>query len=168
MLVSAVIILGLPLLAFVVQIFFGRRLPRQGDWVSSSAIFLAIVPALYILFRLLVQADPAFRLEVSWPWFSAGQLHIPFGIAIDNVTGVMLVVVTVVGSLVHLFSVGYMRGDPLYSRFFAYLSLFSFSMLGLVLANNFLLLFIFWELVGICSYLLIGFWFSRPAAAAAG
>lgn len=168
MLVSAFIILGLPLLAFVVQIFFGRRIPRQGDWVSTGALFLAIIPALYILFRLLVQADPDFRLEESWPWFNAGEMSIAFGITIDNLTGVMLVVVTVVGSLVHLFSVGYMSGDPLYSRFFAYLSLFSFSMLGLVLANNLLLLFIFWELVGICSYLLIGFWFSRPAAAAAG
>ncbi len=168
MLVSALIILALPLLAFVVQIFFGRRIPRQGDWVSTGALCLTIVPALYILFKLLAQDNPDFRLEVSWPWFNAGELGIAFGITIDNVTGVMLVVVTVVGSLVHLFSVGYMSGDPLYSRFFAYLSLFSFSMLGLVLANNLLVLYIFWELVGICSYLLIGFWFNRPAAAAAG
>lgn len=167
MVLSAIIILGLPLLAFVGQIFFGRRLPRQGDWFSTGAIFLTLAAALYILFQAISLRDPAFRLELSWTWFSAGEFNIQLGFTIDNLTAVMLVVVTVVSSLVHLFSCGYMGRDPLYARYFAYLSLFSFSMLGLVMANSLLLLYFFWELVGICSYLLIGHWFSRPAAASA-
>ena len=167
MIEAALTILALPLAAFIVQIFFGRRLPRGGDWVSVGAIFLTIPFSLYILFRLIQSGDPSFRIDLTWPWIEAGDFRISLGIGLDNLAGVMLVVVTVVSALVHLFSIGYMEGDPLYSRYFAYLSLFSFSMLGLTLANNLLILYIFWELVGLCSYLLIGHWFTRPAAASA-
>ena len=91
-----------------------------------------------------------------------------FGLRFDPLSLLMLLIVTGVGSAIHIYSLGYMKGDPGFSRYFACLSLFTFSMLGIVLANNFIVLFIFWELVGVSSYLLIGFWFERPAAADAG
>src|SRR6059036_818149 len=87
---------------------------------------------------------------------------------VDPLTGVMLLVVTGVSALIHLYSAGYMHGDPGYARYFAYLNLFVFSMTMLVLAGNFLLLYVFWEAVGLCSYLLIGFWYTRDSAVAAG
>ena len=90
------------------------------------------------------------------------------GFLFDSVTGVMLIVVTLVSSLVHIFSMGYMHGDPYYSRFFAFLSLFSFSMLFLVVSDNLLGIYIGWELVGVCSYLLIGFWYHKQSATDAG
>ena len=110
--------------------------------------------------------------EPRWSWSSkthgmsatvvdTGDLKIDAGITIDHLTATMLVVVTIVAFLVHLYSVGYMHGDKRYSRFFAFLQLFSFSMLGLILTDNLLLLFCFWELVGVCSYFLIGFWFEQ-------
>ena len=103
------------------------------------------------------------------PWLTVGDRFVlNVGILIDNLTAVMLLVVTGVSTLVHLFSIGYMHGDPRYSRFFAYLSIFSFSMLGLVLAESFFFIYIFWELVGLSSYLLIGFWFEKKSAADAG
>src|SRR5690606_18560752 len=88
-------------------------------------------------------------------------------IFLDNIAVLLLVVVTLVSFLVHLFSVEYMKGDPAFNRYYAFLGLFTFSMLGIVLADNLLIIFIFWELVGLSSYLLIGFWFAKPAAAAA-
>src|SRR5437867_6396801 len=102
------------------------------------------------------------------PWIVAGEFDTWITAHVDQLTGVMLLVVTGVGFLIHLYSVGYMHGDPGYARFFAYLNLFVFSMTMLVLAGNFLLLYVFWEAVGLCSYLLIGFWYTRPAAAQAG
>src|SRR5213083_2301951 len=102
------------------------------------------------------------------PWIVAADFETTVVALVDPLTGVMLLVVTGVGFLIHLYSVGYMHGDPGYARFFAYLNLFVFSMTMLVLAGNFLLLYVFWEAVGLCSYLLIGFWYTRPAAAEAG
>ncbi len=98
---------------------------------------------------------------------SFGDFKVRFGIQADGLTPVMLSTVTFVGTLIAIYAVGYMHGDEGYPRFFAVVSLFLFSMTGLVLANNFILLYAFWEGVGLCSYLLIGFWFSKPAAAAA-
>ncbi|MGA7104316.1 MAG: NADH-quinone oxidoreductase subunit L, partial [Candidatus Deferrimicrobiaceae bacterium] len=110
-----------------------------------------------------------FKYHVVVPWLSLnGRFVINAGILVDNLTAVMLVIVTLVSFLVHLFSVGYMHGDPKYSRYFAYLSVFSFSMLGLVLAESFFFIYIFWELVGFSSYALIGFWFEKKSAADAG
>src|SRR5207302_3296994 len=99
---------------------------------------------------------------------SVGNLHVDFGLRFDPLSLLMTLIVTGVGSAIHIYSWGYMREDAGFSRFFACLSLFTFSMLGIVLANNFVELFIFWELVGVSSYLLIGFWFERPQAADAG
>ena len=101
--------------------------------------------------------------EISW--LVVGNLHFSVGILMDALTAVMLVVVTTVSLMVQIYSQGYMKGDPGYHRYYAWMSLFTASMLGLVLADNLLLMFVFWELVGLCSYLLIGFWFHRPSAA---
>src|SRR5881396_4077501 len=102
------------------------------------------------------------------PWIVAGEFDTWITAHVDQLTGVMLLVVTGVGFLIHVYSIGYMHGDPGYARYFAYLNLFVFSMTMLVLAGDFLLLYVFWEAVGLCSYLLIGFWYTRPAAAQAG
>jgi NADH-quinone oxidoreductase subunit L len=106
--------------------------------------------------------------ESAVTWLAIGDLNIDFGLRFDPLSLLMMLLVTGVASLIHIYSWGYMHDDPGFSRFFTSLSLFTFSMLGIVLANNFLELFIFWELVGVCSYLLIGFWYERPAAADAG
>ena len=101
--------------------------------------------------------------EISW--LTVGAMHFSVGILMDSLTAVMLVVVTTVSLMVQIYSQGYMHGDPGYHRYYAWMSLFTASMLGLVLANNLLFMFVFWEMVGLCSYLLIGFWFHRPSAA---
>lgn len=158
----------LPLVAFAVQAFWGRRLPRGGDWVPLAAISISFLLSLRYFVLALSAYDPGWRLELdSWVWLDLGAAKISVGLLVDNITAVMLMVVTVVSGLVHLYSIGYMHGDPRYSRFFGFLAIFSFSMLGLVLVDNFLLLYVFWELVGLSSYLLIGFWYEKPSAAAA-
>jgi NADH-quinone oxidoreductase subunit L len=165
----AYIIPFLPLLSFFVNIAVGKRLPRKGDWLSLATIGAGLVMSLVIFFEVFRIYDPNFKYHVVVPWLSLnGRFVINAGILVDNLTAVMLVVVTLVSFLVHLFSVGYMHGDPKYSRFFAYLSVFSFSMLGLVLAESFFFIYIFWELVGFSSYALIGFWFEKKSAADAG
>ncbi len=165
----AYIIPFLPLLSFFVNIAVGKRLPRKGDWVSLATIGAGLVMSIVIFFEVFRIYDPNFQYHVVVPWLSLGdRFVINAGILIDNLTAVMLVIVTLVSFLVHLFSVGYMHGDPKYSRYFAYLSIFSFSMLGLVLAESFFFIYIFWELVGFSSYALIGFWFEKKSAADAG
>src|SRR3990172_6894018 len=154
----------LPFLAFWLIVFFGRRLPGQGASVAIGALLAAAVFSLLLFFRLLGGAEP---IHSTINWLVLGQQPLALGIQVDALTAVMLLVVTVVGSMIFIYSVGYMHGDPRYPRFFAYLSLFAASMLLLVLADNFLFLYVGWELVGLCSYLLIGFWFERPAAARA-
>ncbi len=163
-LTQALVILLLPLAAFVIQIFFGKRLPRQGDWLPTSAMFIGLILAIMIFGRVLANYDPAFKITHTVEWIHVGSVNISFGILIDNLTAVMLVVVTLVSALVHLFSIGYMHGDVRYSRYFAYLAIFSFSMLGLVLVDNFFGIYIFWELVGLSSYLLIGHWYEKKSA----
>ncbi|RJP20227.1 MAG: NADH-quinone oxidoreductase subunit L [Candidatus Omnitrophota bacterium] len=160
------LILAFPLLAFVIQIFFGKRLPRQGDWVPVAAICCSLFFGLILFFMVIVgEHDPNFVFQVSYPWFSGGSLQFDWGFHIDNLTAVMILVVTVVSSVVHIYSLGYMQGEDFYDRFFAYLSLFSFSMLLLVLCDNLFILYISWELVGVSSYLLIGFYFWKHSAA---
>ncbi len=177
------VILALPLLAFVLQIFFGRWLPRKGDWLPTGAMGLALVVAIGLFIKTMHIFEPTLYVHsgrmgpaekgITLDWLfnasaSGGGLNIVFSLLFDNLTAVMLVVVTGVSFLVHLYSVGYMEGDKRYGRFFAYLALFSFSMLGLVSVGNLLFLMVFWELVGLTSYLLIGFWFEKPSAAKAG
>jgi NADH-quinone oxidoreductase subunit L len=156
----------LPLLSFFINIAVGKRLPRKGDWLSLATIAAGLAMSIGIFYEVFRAYDPNFRYHVVLPWVSVGDRAVfNMGILIDNLTAVMLLVVTGVSTLVHLFSVGYMHGDPRYNRFFAYLSIFSFSMLGLVLAESLLFIYIFWELVGLSSYLLIGFWFEKKSAA---
>jgi hypothetical protein len=108
------------------------------------------------------------RSNMVAPWIGVGHFRADWGLLLDPLSAVMILVVSGVGFLIHVYAVGYMHGDRDFPRFFTYLNLFTFSMLMLVLANNYLLLYVFWEAVGLCSYLLIGFWFERPAAAEAG
>ncbi len=165
---NTILIVLLPLIAFVIQIFVGKRLPKQGAWLPTGAMFAAFLLAVPIFVQALTQYDPNFKITQSWNWINFGPITISFGIHIDNLTAIMLFMVTLISALIHLYSIGYMHGDPRYSRYFAYLSLFSFSMLGLISVDNFFGIYIFWELVGLCSYLLIGFWFEKDSAANAG
>ena len=110
-------------------------------------------------------AGPQRLPSLTTNWLSIGDLHVDFGLKLDALSLMMMLIVTGVGGAIHIYSFGYMREDRGFSRFFACMSLFTFSMLGIVLANNFIQLFIFWELVGVSSYLLIGFWFEKPSAA---
>ncbi|WP_138429152.1 NADH-quinone oxidoreductase subunit L [Fodinibius saliphilus] len=160
------VILVLPLLGFILLIFFGKRLPRKGDWLASGFLITAFVLSLTLLISKLTAHQEESFIQ-TYEWLVIGSQSINFGIAIDNLAAVMLVVVTLVSSLVHLFSIGYMKGDPRYSRYYGYLGLFSFSMLGIVLTSNLLFMYIFWELVGISSYLLIGFWYEKKSASKA-
>ena len=169
---AALAILLCPLAGFVVQVFFGKRLPRQGDWLPTGCMFIALSIATWMMTVLLSSSngiEPQSWL-VAEGWLSSGAggtdkgLSIDFGILVDNLTIVMLFVVTLVSFLVHLYSCGYMHGEERYNRFFAFLGLFSFSMLGLCISSNLLFLFMFWELVGLCSYFLIGFYFEKKSA----
>jgi NADH-quinone oxidoreductase subunit L len=157
---------ALPFAAFLLNGLLGRRLTKQAaHWPALAAVGLSFVSALFVL-RHAVE-HTAWQVEL-FTWIRVGDFDVPLKLAADPLTAVMLVVVTGVSFLVHLYSIGYMHGDGGYHRFFAYLSLFTFSMLMLVLSGNFLLLYVFWEAVGLCSYLLIGFWFHKKSAADAG
>ncbi|HPF36712.1 MAG TPA: NADH-quinone oxidoreductase subunit L [Candidatus Krumholzibacteria bacterium] len=162
---TALSILLLPLLSYAIIFFFGKKLPRKGDWVGVSLLFVSWVQALRIFFAFWQKGDPQWRVEGSVPWLKVGDFVADAGILVDGTTAVMLVVVTTVSMLVHLFSTGYMHGDRRYERFFAFLGFFTFSMMGIVLSNSLLFLYIFWELVGLASYLLIGFFFHKHSAA---
>ena len=152
-------IVVLPLAAFVLQAFLGRRLVRQGDWLPTGAMGICLAIASWMFFGKLLASPHGVERQVWYPlrgWLQVGPFTMDAGIAVDNLTIVMLFVVTLVSFLVHLYSWGYMHGEERYSRFFAYLALFSFSMLGLCISSNLLLRCMFWELVGLCSYFLIG------------
>jgi NADH-quinone oxidoreductase subunit L len=153
----------LPLAAFVAVLFWGERLPGRGAYVSIAGIVLAGLAGITVLLEVLGGA----RADLTYQWVVLGARPLTVGFVVDPLCAVMLAMVGIVATLITIYSVGYMQGDPRFSRFFAYLSLFQFSMLFLVLADNFLFIYIGWELVGLCSYLLIGFWFERPAAARA-
>jgi len=154
-----------PLAGALLNILFGRITGRRAHWIAVPALAGSFV-ASWMVFSQVSGGRPL-TAQLA-PWIVAGEFDTWITAHVDQLTGVMLLVVTGVGFLIHLYSVGYMHGDPGYARFFAYLNLFVFSMTMLVLAGNFLLLYVFWEAVGLCSYLLIGFWYTRPAAAEAG
>ncbi|MGD1011757.1 MAG: NADH-quinone oxidoreductase subunit L [Acidimicrobiales bacterium] len=169
MLRAAFLIPLLPLAGFLVLMASGRRLgnPRAG-WLATvmvAASFVVTVVVFIGLFRL----QPGDRSYTqSWfTWISAGHLHVDMGILVDPLSLAMAAFVTGVSALIHLYSIGYMEHDEDFSKFFLYLNLFVAAMLLLVLADNFLLLFLGWEGVGVCSYFLIGFWFERDSAASA-
>lgn len=154
------LILFLPLLAAGIITLFTLR----NKAVSATLSIGAIVTG-FVLTLALIKFGGWEARELSVNWLSIGSLSVDFGIKLDALSLMMLLIVTGVGSAIHIYSYGYMRDDPGFSRFFACMSLFTFSMLGIVLANNFLQMFIFWELVGVSSYLLIGFWFEKASAA---
>jgi NADH-quinone oxidoreductase subunit L len=154
------LILFLPLLAAGSITLFTLHNRRLSATLSIGAIAIG-----FVLTLALIRFGGWEARGVSVNWLSIGNLNVDFGLKLDALSLMMLLIVTGVGGAIHIYSAGYMRGDPGWSRYFACLSLFTFSMLGIVLANNFLQLFIFWELVGVSSYLLIGFWFEKPSAA---
>ena len=158
------LILLLPLAAAGLITLFTLRNPKLSAGLSIGAVVAGFV--LSVLFLAVNPLSPAH--EVGLNWLSIGELEVEFGLRLDPLSLLMMLVVTGVAGVIHIYSWGYLRGDGGLSRYFACLSLFTFSMLGIVLANNFLQLFIFWELVGVSSYLLIGFWYEKPAAADAG
>lgn len=178
----ALIILFLPLVSFVILLSVGKRLPRKGDFVGTGILFLSLALSVVVLIGTLTRPEapaiPGFPIPPVQAFFTWIDLHssvwvfgqevplrIDLGIMLDNIAAIMLVVVTLISSLVHLYSTSYMHGDAKYHRYFAYLGLFSFSMLGIVLTNNILMMYVFWELVGVSSYLLIGFWYEKPGPA---
>ena len=154
------LILFLPLLSAAVITLFTLRCKT-----TSSLISIGAVVAGFVMTVIFINANGIhFSGETAANWLSIGNLNVDFGLKLDALSMMMLFVVTGVGGLIHIYSYGYMDEDPGKARFFAKLSLFTFSMLGIVLANNFIEMFIFWELVGVSSYLLIGFWFEKPSA----
>src|SRR3954452_19409873 len=160
---------ALPLLAFIINGLFGRQLKWTTGPIAVGLVGLTFLLSLWVLIEV-INPDPhapAFQYTL-YSWIPSGDFRVDVAFLVDPLTAVMLMVVTSVGTLVHIYSLGYMEDEPDFPRFFVYLPLFIFSMLMLVLANNFLLLYVGWEAVGLCSYLLIGFWFTRESAANAG
>jgi len=147
-----------PALGALVQQFLGKRLPRQGDWVVVGSMGISLLLSVMVMFAW-ARLPPGHYFARSWQWIElSGGITFHAGIVVDGLTSALLCVVTLVGTLVFLYSTGYMKGDPRYHRFFFWLSFFGVAMLILTLADNLLWLFIGWELVGLCSYKLIGFW----------
>src|SRR5271170_1744999 len=157
----------LPLIGFLINGLFGRRMPKaliNTFAVASVALSFAwVVKTLFALGPIETK-----YIEHYFTWIQSGHLTIDVDFAVDRLTAVMLMVVTGVGALIHIYAVGYMEHEGGYYRFFAYLNLFMFFMLILVLAQNYLLLFVGWEGVGLCSYLLVGFYFDKKSATNAG
>jgi NADH-quinone oxidoreductase subunit L len=163
----ALLILGLPLAATLLAAVFSRSVLRTAaNWPLILSCAAASVLALVLLARV---ADDSVHRFLSEPvtWFAAGRVRANFAINVDPLSAIMLAMITFVSTWIAIYSSGYMKGEVGYARFFAVMGLFVFSMCGLVLANNFLLLVAFWEGVGLCSYLLIGYYFEKPSAAAA-
>jgi NADH-quinone oxidoreductase subunit L len=157
-------IVAFPLLGALVAGLGGSVIGRKGaHWVTTSSVAIAFFLSL-IPFWNIVFGDQHSYNENVYKWLSAGGVDFYVGFLVDELSATMMVVVTFVSWMVHVYTIGYMRDDPSYQRFFAYISLFTFSMLMLVMANNFLQLFFGWEAVGLVSYLLIGFWFKKPSA----
>jgi NADH-quinone oxidoreductase subunit L len=156
------IILFLPLLSAVVITLFTLNNHRVSAMISIGAVLVSLLLSADLFYNSLAGAPPQ---DISLVWLQVGSLNIHFGMHFDGMSLLMLLIVTGVGSLIHIYSAGYMKGDISEGRFFAELSLFIFSMLGIVLSDNFFHMFIFWELVGLSSYLLVGFWYEKPSAA---
>jgi NADH-quinone oxidoreductase subunit L len=160
-------IVFLPLLGFLIAGLFGWRIgDRPSEFVTTGLLFVSGLLSWVVFFQVALGTAPA-SVSVLGNWLTSGALQVDWSLRIDSLTAVMLVVVTTVSSLVHLYSIGYMADDPCRPRFFAYLSLFTFAMLMLVTADNLVQMFFGWEGVGLLSYLLIGFWYEKPSANAA-
>ena len=160
------LILFSPLAATLVISLFGLKSPKFASAVSLVGILISLAGSITLF--AFYRSGTLLPVETSYHWIQAAGLNVSFGFLVDRLSLLMLLIVTGVGSCIFFYSVGYMKGDGSFARYFASLSLFAFSMIGIVLANNFLMLFVFWELVALSSYLLIGFWFEKPSAADAG
>ena len=151
-----------PLVGAVAAGLFGKTIGRRGaHWITCIGVAISLVISIQALLAVL---DGARFNATIYEWMTLGALKMEIGFLIDGLTAMMMVVVTFVSLMVHIYTIGYMEEDPGYQRFFSYISLFTFSMLMLVMSNNFLQLFFGWEAVGLVSYLLIGFWYTRPTA----
>ncbi len=164
-LIAAMLTTLLPLAAFVIIIVFIRAWPRLSAGLSITAIGMSLLSALFLIVKHWGLTTP---LTYTFRWVVSGDIQIPFGYLLDPVSLLMLVVVTVISFLVQVYSVGYMAGDRGFSRYYAFMSLFAWAMMSLTLAPTMLQLYIFWELVGLSSYLLIGFWYDKFSATEAG
>jgi NADH-quinone oxidoreductase subunit L len=157
-----------PAIGFTINGLLGRHINRKAVGpIACAAIGLSAVFSSLLLFSLLKEPDHFFEKDI-FDWIVSGQLEVTIGYQVDALSIVMALVVCWVSFLIHVYSIGYMQNDPGYPRYFTYLNLFVFMMLNLILANNFLLMFVGWEGVGLCSYLLIGFWFEKNSASNAG
>ncbi len=160
----------LPIVGFLITAVVGRRLGKQAHWVPVGLVVASWAVAMVVVYAALTGEEPFGEHGYGvtlWQWIPAGSFVVDVGLFVDNLTACLLIVVTTIGMLVHIYSIGYMAHDEGYWRFFAYLNLFMFSMLLLVLADSWLVVFVAWELVGLSSYLLIGFWYRRRSAALA-
>ena len=159
-------ILFLPLIGAIFAGFFGRLVGARLAEIVTTTLLMIVMLLSWLAFYQVAMLGQEERIAIL-PWIELGDLKTAWSLRIDTLTAVMLVVVTTVSALVHLYSIGYMADDDSRPRFFAYLSLFTFAMLALVTADDFLQLFFGWEGVGLASYLLIGFWYHKPSANAA-
>ena len=164
------IVPALPLFGAVVPAALRQASPgADRGWIATSLVMLSFAWSLVMFFAMLdLPHEVRVNIVTLYTWLPAGTLHVDMGFYADTLSVTWILLVTGVGSLIHLYSIGYMHGDERFSRFFAYLNLFVFSMLMLVLGSSFLVTFLGWEGVGLCSYLLVSFWFERNAAAVAG
>jgi len=161
--VTVVLIPALPLIASLITLIFGKRYFKDKAYVLPVlSLFGSFILSLFVLYDVLQGRTYNFDL---YSWLVAGSLKVGLGFQVDPLSAMMCAMVTSLSFLIHVYSIGYMHGDPGYYRFFSYISLFTFSMLMLVLGNNLAQLFLGWELVGLCSYLLIGFWYEKRSAA---
>jgi len=157
--------LSFVVISFIIRPFFNNR-PQHSGYVTIASIGASFILSLWVLVEVIRAPGHVLPMP-NYQWLAIGDTAISIGVTVDALAAVMLIVVTSVSLLVQIYSQGYMHGDPGYSRYFAFMSLFTCSMLGLVLADNLVFLYLFWEGVGLCSYLLIGFWFHKPEAARA-
>ncbi|MDO9039312.1 MAG: proton-conducting transporter membrane subunit, partial [Lutibacter sp.] len=159
----------IPLALFLILGLFSKKIPASiSGWLGSLGLGTSFALSLYTAYHYFMEGKlegvyQTFIYKQTWLVFT-DKLHIDLGVLIDPISVMMMVVVTTISFMVHLYSRGYMHGDDGYTRFFSYLALFSFSMLGLVMATNLFQMYIFWELVGASSFLLIGYYYTKPSA----
>ena len=156
----------LPLIGSIIVGFYGKRIGFEiSKFIICSFISISAILSLFIFYETIINGYESNKLIFSW--INSGNFYVDWSINVDPLSSVMLVVVSFISAIIHFYSIGYMSHDPHKTRFMAYLSLFTFSMLTLVTSDNFLQLFFGWEGVGLCSYLLIGFWYKKKSANAA-
>ncbi len=153
-----------PLLGFIINGFFGKKISKNASgWIASLAVLASFIVSLLIFIDLEEHKEMTSHIVPLFSWINSDTLKIPFEFLVDPLSSWFLLIITGIGFLIHIYSIGYMHDDEGFSRFFTYLNLFVFFMLLLVLGNNYLIMFVGWEGVGLCSYLLIGFWFKNTA-----